>query len=227
MNIKVIVCCEESQAITIAFRNLGIECYSNDIKPCTGGYPQWHIQGDAFEAIKIHDFKLMVAHPPCTHIAVSGSSHFREKYHDGRLQAGIDLFKRFTQVDIPHWCIENPVSIMSTQYRKPDQIINPYFFGDKAQKTTCLWLKNLPKLYHQEKPDLFSQEITHVDKGEFVTLGNGKIVQTWMSNASGDRSTIRSKTFKGIAEAIATQYTDYLKFKYADKTLSGNDNKPS
>jgi len=212
---RAIVCCEESQAVCIEFRRLGIECYSNDLKPCTGGFPLWHIQGDAFWAIKQMHFHLMIAHPPCTHIAVSGAKHFREKIRDGRFKDGMKLFMKFTQTYIKHTCLENPVGVMSDVYQKPTQIIQPFYFGDNAQKTTCLWLKNLPPLFHQKEPDLFSQNVTHVDKGEFLEYG-GKKIPKWYAEIPSDknRGTMRSKTFKGIAMAMADQWTDYLQNKY-------------
>lgn len=141
-----IVACEESQAVCKAFRDLGHEFYSCDIKPCSGEHPEWHLQGDIFEILKAKPkFDVMIAHPPCTHLAVSGARHFAEKIADGRQQSAIDFFMDIVNIDIPYMAIENPVCIMSTKYRKPDQIIQPYFFGDPFTKTTCLWLKNLPK----------------------------------------------------------------------------------
>src|SRR5687768_2417096 len=121
MNIKGIICCEESQAVTKEFRRLGIEVYSNDLKDCSGGHPEWHIKGDAFDAIKQVDPLFMIAHPPCTHIAVSGSKHFKQKLRDGRQQEGIALFMKFTRTGIKHTCLENPISIMSEIYKKPTQ----------------------------------------------------------------------------------------------------------
>ena len=152
----------------------------------------------------------MIAFPPCTHLAVSGAIHFEEKRADGRQQSGIDFFMEIANAPIERIAIENPVGIMSNEYRKPDQIIQPYYFGDEAQKTTCLWLKNLPPLYHNDKPNLFDQEITHVGKGEFTTFKSGKKMATWFAKSFGDGST-RSKTFPGIAKAMAEQWGSELK----------------
>ena len=205
----VLICCEESQAVCLAFRRLGVEAFSNDLKPCSGGYPQWHIIGDGLEISK-RGFDLIIAHPPCTHIAVSGAKHFEAKRRDGRQAQGVELFMRFTELPGP-WCIENPVSIMSKLYRKPNQIIQPYHFGDTAQKSTCLWLKGLPPLFHSDHVDLFNQEITHVEKGDFVFMG-GKKFPKWYAEIRPDenRGTIRSKTFPGIANAMAKQWSQYL-----------------
>jgi len=149
----------------------------------------------------------MICFTPCTHLAVSGARHFKKKIADGRQQQGIDLFMSFVNAPINKIAIENPIGIMSTNYRKPDQIIQPWQFGDKAQKSTCLWLKNLPEL----------QPTNIVEKGEFFEFiskkGQKKRMAMWYYKALKDaktpaeRSTLRSKTFQGIAKAMATQWT--------------------
>lgn len=154
---KVLIACEESQAVCIEFRKLGIEAHSNDIQECSGGYPEWHLQMDVFEAIELIKPGMMIAFPPCTHLAVSGAKHFEQKRKDGRQKEGIDFFLSLTKTKIDSWCIENPVGIMSSIYRKPDQIIQPYYFGDKSKKTTCLWLHNLPLLIHTKSDNLFEK----------------------------------------------------------------------
>ena len=145
----------------------------------------------------------MIAFPPCTHIAVSGAAWFAAKRADGRQQQGVDFFMSLANAPIPRIAIENPVGIMSKSWRKPDQIIQPYYFGDEFQKTTCLWLKGLPPLTHSASSDLF-QERTHVGRGEFVTFASGKRMAKWYAElrASDKRGHIRSKTFPGIAEAM-------------------------
>jgi hypothetical protein len=200
---KVLLACEESQAVCIEFRKFGIEAFSCDIVDCTGGYPEWHIKDDVLNVIE-KGWDLMIAFPPCTHLAVSGAKHFKQKIKDGRQQQGIDFFMKIVNAPINKIAIENPIGIMSKIYRKPDQIIQPYYFGDEAQKKTCLWLKNLPKLYHNEKANLFDNKITHVNKGEFLTFSSGKKMPKWYSNADG---ALRSKTFKGIAKAMAEQWS--------------------
>ena len=140
---RILVACEESQAVTKELRRLGHEAYSCDLLPCGGGYPLWHIQVDALELLKMR-WDMVLAFPPCTHLAVSGARYFAEKRKDGRQQAAIDFFMRFANCDCPRVAIENPVGIMSTHYRKPDQIIQPWQFGHGETKATCLWLKGLP-----------------------------------------------------------------------------------
>lgn len=138
---RVLVACEESQAVTSQLRRGGVEAYSCDLLPCSGSHPEWHIQADALEVAKM-SWDMVLAFPPCTHLASSGASWFPEKRRDGRQQMGIGFFLAFTALDhVPRVAIENPVGIMSRLYRKPDQIINPWQFGDPYEKRTCLWLK--------------------------------------------------------------------------------------
>jgi hypothetical protein len=205
---KILIACEESQAVCIEFRKRGHEAYSCDIQECSGDHPEWHIKGDVIEQLD-KGWDMMIAFPPCTHLAVSGAKHFEQKKKDGRQQEGIDFFMKMINAPIPKIAVENPIGIMSKLYRKPDQIIHPYYFGDPYTKSTCLWLKNLPKLQHQEKPDLFSQDITHTSKGEFFEFISKKGVKKkqpmWYYKAIADGKA-RSKTFPGIAKAMATQW---------------------
>lgn len=218
--IKVLVAFEESQAVTIELRKLGIEAFSCDIQDCSGGYSEWHIKDDVFKIIN-DSWDCMIAFPPCTHLAVSGARHFEQKRKDGRQQQGIDDFMKVVNAPIKHIAIENPMGIMSTIYKKPTQIIQPYYFGDEFQKTTCLWLKNLPPLYHNEQPNLFDTKVTHVGKGDFYISPNGKKMPQWYCDNAfckdGTRQKSRSKTFPGIAKAMATQWGNYLLEKYAVK----------
>lgn len=198
---KILVACEESQSVAIEFRKLGHEAYSCDIQPCSGGFPQWHIQGDVLPLLK-QSWDMIIAFPPCTHLAVSGARHFEQKRKDGRQQQGIDFFMQFVNTDCPRIAIENPVGIMSTIYRKPDQIIHPYMFGDAASKATCLWLKGLPPLV----------PTNIVDKGEVVTFSSGKRMQKWINVPKGsNRGKLRSKTFPAIAKAMAEQWSNYVR----------------
>lgn len=194
---KVLVGCEKSQTICKAFRKLGIEAYSNDVLPSIGN-PAWHLQCDVFEAIDKIKPTLLIAHPDCKHLASSGAKWFKDK--QARQIAALYFVRALMDVPVPHICIENPVSVISTHIRKADQIIQPYEYGDSFQKTTCLWLKNLPLL----KPTNI------VDKGDFHILPDGRKISTWYSN----NKKIRSTTFPGIAKAIAEQYTEFLKNKY-------------
>ncbi len=202
---KVFIPCEVSQAVCKEFRNLGHKAYSCDILPCVGGHPELHSQGDARKYFN-EGWDMMIAFPPCTNLAVSGARWFKEKQKDGRQQEGIDFFMEFTKTNIPKWAIENPIGIMSRLYRKPDCIIQPYRFGDNFQKSTCLWLHNLPVLQstHSAEP-LFGNS---VNKGEFVTFKSGKKMAVWYASlrTKKDRASIRSKTFSGIAKAMAEQW---------------------
>ena len=190
---KILVACEESQAVTIAFRELGHEAYSCDLYPCSGGHPEWHYQQDVIPLLS-EKWDLIIAFPPCTHLASSGAKHFEKKRADGRQQQGIDFFMKFTDIKCDRVVIENPVGIMSTIYRKPNQIIQPWQFGDSFQKTTCLWLKGLPVLL----------PTSIVERGEFVTTPSGKKLPKWYSDNKSSKS--RSKTFPGIAAAMAQQW---------------------
>jgi len=185
--VSVLVACEESQAVTIEFRKFGHEAYSCDIEPCSGGYPEWHIQENVIPLLS-HDWDMVIAFPPCTHLASSGARWFKEKQKDGRQQSGIDFFMHFTRTSVPLWAIENPIGIMSTHYRKPDQIIQPYMFGHGETKATCLWLNGLPKL----KP---------------TNPVSGREQRVWKMPQGKNRSKLRSKTYKGIAEAMASQWS--------------------
>jgi len=183
----VLIGCEESQAVCKAFRAKGHEAYSCDILPCSGGHPEWHIQGDVMEAIRSREWDMLIAFPPCTDLAVSGARWFKEKRQSGEQQRSIDFFMRFVNADVPKIAIENPVGIMSTIYRKPDQIIQPWQFGHGETKATCLWLAGLPQLIP-----------TNIVEGR-----EGKV---WRMPPGPDRAKLRSKTFPGIAEAMADQW---------------------
>lgn len=204
-----LVGCEESQVVTKAFRKNGHEAYSCDIQECSGGHPEWHIQGSVLEQLD-KGWDLFIAHPPCTHISVSGAAWFEEKIKDGRQQEGIDFFMKMINAPIDKIAVENPVCIMSSVYRRADQIIQPYYFGDEFQKTTCLWLKGLKQLVHVPEGDMFDK-CTHVGKGE-MKEGIGKDGKKWRMAAWYDDARSkgggkeRSKTFLGIAQAMADQW---------------------
>lgn len=201
---NVLVACEESQAVTIELRKLGINAYSNDILPCSGGHEEWHLLGDVKKYINEMDWDMIIAFPPCTHLAVSGAAWFKQKQLDGRQQNGIDFFMMFTDLKCPRVAIENPVGIMSSKYRKPDQIIQPYEYGEPFSKKTCLWLKNLPHLV----------PTSIVDCGEKITYKSGKTMPKWYADAfklpPKERAMVRSKTFLGIARAMAEQWGKLL-----------------
>ena len=183
---KILVACEESQAVTIELRKLGHEAYSCDIIPCSGGHPEWHLQVDALELLKMR-WDVIIAFPPCTDLSVSGARYFAEKRADGRQRKSIDFFMQFANADCPRIAIENPVGIMSSVWRKPDQIIQPWQFGHGETKATCLWLKGLPLL----KP---------------TEIVEGREQRVWKMPPSADRAKQRSKTYPGIARAMAEQW---------------------
>lgn len=189
---KVLIACEESQVVCKGFRSKGHDAFSCDILPTSGVHPEWHIQDDIRNVLR-HDFTepewdLVIAFPPCTDLAVSGARWFKEKQADGRQQKSIQFFEFFTMLKTYRVAIENPIGIMSTLYRKPDQIIQPWQFGHGETKATCLWLKNLPLL----KP---------------TNIVDGREQRIWKMAPSPDRGKERSKTFEGIAEAMASQWS--------------------
>ena len=234
---NVLIACEESQTVCKAFRKLGFNAFSCDILPCSGGHPEWHLHCDVLGVIRDKrgiletgdefvlngEWDLMIAHPPCTYLSVSGARWY---YHpddkdlpieqrrphpnfptraQDRKEA-IEFFSALANADIQHIAIENPVGIMSKLFHKPNQIVQPYWFGDEATKTTCLWLKNLPQLTPTKI----------VGKGERVVLSSGKSLPKWYSDSFNTkistemRRTLRSKTFQGFADAMAEQWSKLL-----------------
>jgi hypothetical protein len=182
----VLVACEESQIVTIALRKKGIEAYSCDLLPCSGNEPQWHIRGDV-QNILNEEWDAVIAFPPCTHLAVSGARWFKEKKELGVQQEAIDFFLLFTRIDCDRVAIENPVGIMSTVYRKPDQIIQPWQFGHGETKATCLWLKGFSKLTPTNIVEGREQRILKLPPTKRGSL-------------------LRSKTYKGVADAMTSQW---------------------
>lgn len=193
---RVLVACEYSGVVRSAFSDLGHDTWSCDLLPSE--LNGQHYQGDVRDILD-DGWDLMIAHPPCTHLAVSGARWFKDK-HEEQLEA-LEFVRMLLNAPIGHICLENPVSVISSKIRKPDQIIQPWQFGHEATKTTCLWLKNLPALIPTE---IVGKGSRHVTKG-------GKSLPTWYNlPPSEDRWKIRSKTFTGIAEAMANQWSEYL-----------------
>ena len=203
---KILVACEESQAVANELRDLGHEAFSCDIEPCSGGHPEWHIQGDVTPLLK-QKWDMIIAFPPCTYLTVTGNRWFNvERYGEKAIQRhkdreeAIKFFMAFANADCPRVAIENPVGIMSSTWRKPNQIINPYEFGDPFEKKTCLWLKGLPEL----KPTKI------VDAPPRKHFDSGKSMPSWYAEAwhlpQEERAKLRSKTFPGIAKAMAEQW---------------------
>ena len=183
---RVLVACEESQAVTKEFRRLGHEAFSCDIQDCSGGHPEWHLKDDVTKYLFPEDWHIVIAFPPCTDLSVSGARYFEQKRKDGRQQASIDFFMKFANYK-GVYCIENPIGIMSSHFRKPDQIIQPWQFGHGETKATCLWLNGLPKLIP-------------------TNIVDGREQKCWKMPPSEDRAKLRSKTFPGIAKAMAEQW---------------------
>ena len=186
--LRVLIACEESQAVCKEFRALGHEAFSCDIMDCSGGNKEWHLKTDIKTVLRwdCAEWDLVIAFPPCTDLAVSGARYFEEKKKDGRQQRAIDFFKEFTKLKCK-WAIENPIGIMSSHYRKPDQIIQPWQFGHGETKATCLWLNGLPKLIP-------------------TNIVEGREQRIWKMPPSKDRAKMRSKTYEGIAKAMAEQW---------------------
>lgn len=228
---NILIACEESQRICEAFRKRGHNAFSCDIQEPSGGHPEWHIRGNCLPLLNgncyfdtmdgvIHKidgkWDLLIAHPPCTYLTVCANKLYNvEKYGEKavkRLQDredAADFFMKFVNADCDHIAIENPVGVMSTRYRKPDQIIQPFQFGHPYRKTTCLWTKNLPKL---TPTNVVEPEIIHSKGASGGYSGNSWVVKDENGKILSYRdprvAKARSKTYEGIAEAIAEQWGD-------------------
>jgi hypothetical protein len=210
---RILVACEESQAVTIELRRLGHEAYSCDIEECSGGHPDWHLQQDVTEILK-EKWDMILAFPPCTYLTNAGTRHFSRRINpehkvlarEKLRREAFDFFMLFANADCDKIAIENPVGWVNSQWRKPDQIIHPYFFGDNFKKRTCLWLKGLPNL--EPTNMLPVPEPEYICQGE---LSKGKKIG-WCEGIKGTtggqkgRAKARSKTFPGIAKAMAEQW---------------------
>lgn len=217
---KVLVACEESQRVCIEFRKLGHEAYSCDILDCSGGHPEWHIKGDVTSLLN-EQWDMIIAFPPCTHLAVSGAAWFEKKRQDGRQREGIEFFCNFLNLNCEKVVIENPIGIISGNYIKeyfpdiaekynlpikPTQIIHPWMFGDNYSKSTCLWIKGVEPLKPliNEEPEL--EWFDWIDR----KTGKKKRQPKWFADAwhlkPEERAKVRSKTFPGIARAMAEQW---------------------
>jgi hypothetical protein len=232
--LNILIACEESQAVTTQLRLLGHNAFSCDLLPCSGNHPEWHFNMDVFKVIRNKGgilqngkkmilkkkWDMMIAHPPCTYLAVSGAQWYyhpedknlplsqrrpHPKYPDRakHREKAIKFFLALANAPIEKIAIENPIGIISSRWRKPDQIVQPFMFGDEARKTTCFWLKNLPKL----------TATNVVGEGERIYFKSGKSQPKWYSDAfvkaktHEERRTMRSKTFPGMAKAMAEQWS--------------------
>ena len=201
---RVLVACEESQAVTIELRKLGHEAYSSDILDCSGGHPEWHIKGNVLSILD-NGWDMIIAFPPCTHLSGAGAPSWKLKQADGRQQEAIDFVYKIRDAQCPKIAIENPTGKLNTSWRKPDQIINPFQFGDPFKKRTCLWLKGLPKLIDTNLVDPKYHFTSNSTRGGKLKDGTRKksklpIFKAW------DSAKDRSKTFPGIAKAMAEQW---------------------
>lgn len=219
---KVLIACEESQTVCKAFRAIGHEAYSCDIQEPSGGHPEWHILGDALAVLNggqvttmdgqkhdIGQWDLLIAHPPCTYLTVAGNKWFKPEFADRfpnrqkQRREAVDFFMAISNADCDKIAIENPVGIMSSQWRKPDQYIEPYMFGDPEKKKTGLWLKGLPLLKH-----------TNIVEPVIIHCKSGANEPRWhmetMCLPKEERSRVRSQTFIGIADAMADQWGKLL-----------------
>lgn len=235
---NILVACEESQEVCKELRKRGHRAFSCDIQECSGGHPEWHIMDDVTRLVngkctfklqngetdeQKYRWDMIIAFPPCTHLAVSGARHFPAKREDGRQREGIEFFCLFLGADCDKIAIENPVGIISGDYvnkwfpelaekyglpKKPAQIIHPWMFGHKEPKSTCLWLKGLPKLIPAVTKQPDTEYVEWIGKD-----GRKKRQAKWYLDAlkaGKDRAKIRSKTFHGVAVAMATQWTEDL-----------------
>lgn len=204
---RILIACEESGTLVEEFVKRGFDAYSCDLKPTSGKYPERHFQGDIKDVLKLAGkWDLIIAHPPCTYLAVSGNRWFKNNPERVKLrEEALEFFRFFYEYDLcEHIAIENPVGYANSHIAKPSQIVEPWQFGEPFRKKTCLWLKGLPLL----KPTNI------VDKGEQITFASGKKLPKWYADLwalpKEKRQEMRSKTFKGIAEAMAEQWGDYL-----------------
>lgn len=231
---RVLVACEESQEVCKAFREKGHEAFSCDIQDCSGGHPEWHIKGDVlpllngnctFMTADTHThtqngrWDLIIAHPPCTYLTVTGNRWFDEvKYGEKAKQRQKDRYKaivffmQFAYANADRIAIENPVGVMGSAWKTADQIIQPWQFGDPYDKQTALWLKGLPKL----KPT------NVIARPERITYASGKTMPKWYAELwhDKDRSVLRSKTFPGIAAAMADQWGEEVSVPMEESQLT-------
>ena len=230
---NILIACEESQEVCKAFRKLGYNAFSCDIVEPSGGHPEWHIKGDCLpylngncsftsmdgeEHTVSSQWDLLIGHPPCTYLTVSANRWYNiERYGDAarerhaKREEAAEFFMRFINADCEHIAVENPICVMNTRYRKPNQIIQPYWFGHPVSKSTCLWLKNLPPLTptNMVEPErIHSKGKTGRYSGNswYVKDENGKIL-SWSDPRT---AAARSKTFTGVAEAIAEQWSKVI-----------------
>ena len=210
---KIIVGCEKTQAVTIELRNLGHEAYSCDIQPCSGGHPEWHLHMDVLKAINLHKWDVGIFFPDCTYLKCSAEWAYKDGPYHQKVKPGTlvgkerikarkeasSFFLKLYNCDIPKVAMENPIGVMSSYFRKPDQVIHPHQFGDDASKATCLWLKGLPKLIgtRNVEPRIIDGRPRWANQTD---SGQNKL------SPADNRAEMRSKTYPGIAKAMAQQW---------------------
>lgn len=209
---NILVACEESQAVTIEMRKKGHNAFSCDVIDCSGGHPEWHIKQDVLPLLdgdclfttcdgqhhyQIFQWDMIIAFPPCTHLCNSGARWFTEGRKPLSLRdEAAEFFMRFVTADCERIAIENPIGVMSTRYRKPNQVIHPWMFGHPEQKATCLWLKGLPNLVETDNVKDYMMTLPHRERSRIWWLGSGHAKE-------------RSKTFPGVAKAMAEQWANH------------------
>ena len=206
--LRVLVACEESQAVCKAFRELGHKAYSCDLQECSGGHPEWHIKGDALKVLNLPIWDLVIAHPPCTYITNGGAVRMYKKkgvINEERFAKAVqakEFFNKFLQAKCKHIAVENPVPMTCVGLKKYNQIIQPYQFGDPFSKKTCLWLKGLPPLHYTNVLSEYQP---------FINGGGGRLNKpNYKGKTFANGQKKRSKTFEGIARAMATQWSEYI-----------------
>lgn len=220
--LRVLVACEESQAVCKAFRLLGHKAFSCDIQDCSGGHPEWHLKMDVLKVLNLPIWDLVIAHPPCTFLTVAANRYYNEdiygekaKRRKGEREQAIKFFMEFANCKCKRVAIENPIGVISSRWKKPTQIIQPYQFAHKERKATCLWLKNLPPL----KP-------TNIVVPDIIKHASGKtdsrLHYETISLPAEERSKIRSKTFEGIAKAMAEQWSEFIEEQKNEKIANSD-----
>ncbi len=200
--LKVLVGCEESQAVTTELRKQGHQAFSCDLQECSGGHPEWHLQMDVFEAIKLRKWDAGIFFPDCTYLTISANKWYKDQppRKSGTLvgaerrearEKAIKFFMNLYNCTIPMVAIENPIGVMSSRFRKPDQVLQPWMFGHGETKATCLWLKGLPKL-------------------TATNIVEGRHQRMHLLSKTKDRAKLRSKTYTGIANAMAEQWSKHI-----------------
>lgn len=216
----ILIGCEESQAVCIEMRKRGHNAFSCDLQECSGGHPEWHLQMDIFEAIHLKQWDLLIAHPPCTYLSNVGQAcktrDNAKEFREAEALKAIQFVNKLWNCGILKICLENPVGQLNTKWKKPRQIIQPYYFGDNEMKTTCLWLRNLTRLNGIKTIDRLRDKPKPL-AGKSRIGSDGKMKNVYFvgrmdrSNNSQQSAKLKSRTFPGIARTMAKQWTPKIK----------------